>query len=276
MLTQRTDMNFNRVGLSPLPNILPYPLQLGALLKGWFSADNNIVLSGSNVSSWTDRTTNAIHVTPQTSPQPIVYTAIAQNGLPGLQTAQTTNTNATAAVLFTGAPIPALAIDWNLPVSFSMAMKAGSFTGTTNVQPLVHYSTTSPNGLFGYYSNWNGNISVRIVTTAGASIQLTGQAMFAVNTTVHVTFTYDGSGTTAGMRFYVNGLLVTTGSGGTPITTGSCNGATSALRLFSGFQSGLTAAPDMLFEVVFTGAALTAAQVLSMDTYLNAKWALHA
>jgi hypothetical protein len=276
MLIQRTDLNFNRVGLTPLPNVYPYPLQLGALLKGWFSADYNVVLSGSNVASWTDRTTNLVRVTPQTSPQPIAYTAIAQNGLPGLQTQQTTNTNATAAVLFSIAPVPALAIDWNLPVSISMAIKTGSFTGTSNVQPLVHYSTTSPNGLFGYYSNWNGNISVRIVTTAGVALQTSGPAMAAAGTTEHITFTYDGSGTQAGMKFYVNGALTNTGTGGTPITTGSCNGATSALRLFSGFQSGLTAAPDMLFEVVFTGAVLTPAQIVSMDQYLNAKWALHA
>jgi hypothetical protein len=276
MLMQRTDMNFNRAGLTPLPNALPYPIQLGALIKGWWSADQNILLAGSSVSSWGDRTVTATKLTPQTSPQPIIYTAVAQNGLPGLQTGQTTNSNATAAVLFSIAPVPTLAIDWNLPTSLTMAYKAGFFTGTTNVQPLVHYSTTSPNGLWGYYSNWNGQINFRLATTAGVAISAAGPNMFAVNTLVHVTVTYDGSGTQAGIKFYVNGLLVATGSGGTPITTGSVNGATSALRFFSGFQSGLTPAPDMLFEVVFSGAVLTAAQVLAMDQYLNAKWALHS
>jgi hypothetical protein len=141
MITQRTDLAYTTPNL---PNIFPYPMRLGANLGGWWSADVGTLLSGSNVLSWTDRSSYAARVTNTGSPNPIVVVPNAQNGLPGLQTSQTAGNNVAAsnAFLYSASSLPGLDLmEWNVPWNITILFKVGAFAGTETSHFLFSYGT---------------------------------------------------------------------------------------------------------------------------------------
>lgn len=282
MLIQRTDITFNRTGKSPLPNIFPYPQQLGSALKLWLSADTNVALSGSNVTSWTDRSPASTAFTNAGSPDPIDITTSVQNGLPGLATTQTTNAAATSSVLTSAAvsgttPVAPFDFDWNTPFSFSWAWKVGAFGGTSGDQ-FIFLNGSGSHGLF-IESKTSGASAISVTLQNASGTRITaGIPAYAAGTTNTVTVTYDGSGNVSGFTFYVNGaaVAVTTTIGTTISSTVFPAGNRNGILFGANDGSHPFNSPDMLFELAAVNIELASTQATLMDSYLNKKWALHA
>jgi hypothetical protein len=279
VLTQRTDTTFP-AHTPPLPNIYPYPVQLGAAVAAWFSADIGTVLSGSAVTSWVGRSANTIQLSNAGSPVAVNSIANGQNGLPFLQHANIAGADNAANLAYLGTPasVPALDLDWNVPQTIVVALRLGQFAGTEGQHALFLYGP----------SNVTAGLMLTTPTSAGAQgWSLRAQAVSGtlmtrnygnltvtpVGTTYSVIVTYDGSGTAAGFTFYVNGYVPPSGLGvsGGPITS-TWLASTRLLRLFG---ANTIATPDQIFEFLVLNVALTPAQCVSMDKYLNQKWALH-
>jgi hypothetical protein len=276
MLLQRTDVNFTQSGL---PNILPYPAQFGSALKLWLSADQQVTLSGSNVLSWKDRSSSQISVLNTGSPNPIIYTPTAQNGLPGLATAQTVVTQ--NAFLNSAASNAGLdALEWNVPWSLCLCFKFAAFTGTEANHGLISYCASGNfyNGGWSFFTRITNATTWQLLIYAGNGvapyITCSFQAPPALGTVCSVMFVYNGNAATPTVTVYLNGLPMTSATTGS--LTQSILNASRLLRVFSGSGgAGGVPAPDMLFEALAVTGALTQAQVTKMDAYLNNKWAFH-
>ncbi len=279
MLIQRTDVTFNRSGLSALPNVFPYPQQLGSALKAWFTANAGITQASNIVSAWADQSGNGITLT-SVGASPIDYVPADQNGLPGVVTSLTTNSG--TAVLSTASFSGTTAqnsVDFDMTTSFSvsLALKAGAFTSGTSTDQLLIGTGIAATGW--YIESRSSTVSAGlafILEPPGGTALKIGYPQPASGTTYHLTVTYDGSNAIAGLKMYLNGVLVTPAA--TVGTTGAGTLLQSAARYFSIFTKPASAYndPTTVFEAVIVNTALSSAQVTLMDTYLNSKWALHA
>jgi hypothetical protein len=130
---------------SPAP-VLWTPGNLGASLVAWWDANQGVVLSGSNVTSWTDRTGGFV-ANGGVSP---TFSATARNGTPGL-----TFDGSTQYLTFTPTGFPAGNTARAIAVAGYAASTGGDYAfsyGIENAQNLVAIlgSTTTPFPIQGY------------------------------------------------------------------------------------------------------------------------------
>ena len=124
-------------------------------------------------------------------------------------------------------------------------------------------------------TNWNLTIY-----QANPLLQITNQTSGSTNVlqpgqTGTVIWTYNGSGFGSGIGLYINGVSHGfPGAGGNQLVSTLYSTAGRVMQMF--MSAANTNSPDILFEVVMSLGAMNAQQVLLMDGYLNAKWALHS
>lgn len=140
-------------------NVLWTPLNLGSALVAWWDASDtaHIVLSVSNVTSWTDKVSGIVALQATGAAQP-TYSATARNGKPGVTFSGAQNLAfGTSAVLPTGTATSMIATEAfaNTSASAAASFSYGTFAtaqlraiqkNTSNVAVVTDFGTDVTNG----------------------------------------------------------------------------------------------------------------------------------
>lgn len=242
-------------------NLNFHPAQLGAAIAYAFEADQNVTEASGAVSAWGGTVAaSGIQMIQTTPANQMVYTASAQNGLPGVK-----NTTGTLPGSFmkTQATVPA-----------AQLLTATPFLLTT----AISLNTSSGGAIISQMNGTDGSPGWGVIGSSTVGLYLfnqTGQQRFSralLAAAKHIlSWTYDGSNTVAGLKMYVDGVLQTDttydNTTGTPDFTST---GYLGLNIDDGSSPDLT---ESYAHYLVTGASAVANRV-NMENYLNTKWAI--
>ena len=223
----------------------------------------------------------------------LLYTANAQNGLPGLH--NDTGFGQSRYLQTVSNPFSS-AFTHLTPFSVAIAFRREIINNLT--EALIHQMV---NHNAYYYQGWGiflnffyglGAASLWIGNTfAGVSasqILVRGSTVLTNGTGYVLIVNYDGSGTAAGVSMYLNGVAETmtvvgdslvTGTipdttGFTASVTGGTVATTAPLSIGDSWNGG-SANSDYFFEWILLDRQMTSLEATNCSSYLNSKWALY-
>jgi hypothetical protein len=254
---------------SGFPNIWG-PYFLGANLVGWWSGDQGLTANGSNqITAWTDLSGAGNTLGNATPANSLIENVASLNGLPGLAP-PTTNPTQEYSVVSTAA-ITSLGFNLATPYTLSAVIRRQPTGGVqrTNELILSNNTTTAFAGWqLGTGSTYANTLSLRVTAATGMFL-VHGSTALTSGTAYSLIVTYDGSGSAAGLQFYVNGVAETM----TVITNTAVGSVTNGpLVVGSGANNSFQNA-DTIYEVPIFNVKLTAAQITSLNAYFRSKWA---
>lgn len=261
-------------------NTIPTPAQLfGSALRLWLKGDVGVTNDGSgNANLWADQSGLLRNLAPASGTLDPLIVASAQNGLAGLQSTNATSTTSPFLVTPYIAELDFLA---TTPFCVAMAYKPAPVPSGTvyggEIGNMAYTLTPGTGWLLGNLNNTAIKPTLRLINTkataecsASTSVALTSGTAYiihAVNT---------GTGTAAGLKIYVNGVLQTmttvfdTLAGAS--TQNSTRGVASPAVGTSGAY-GISRAT--VLEQYIVNRLPTAVEIAISDAYLNARYAIH-
>lgn len=213
------------------------PLNYGGGLRLFLDAENDVTLSGDNVTQWDDQDVGTVFTVPGGGRSP-EFESNAQNGLPGINFQQPIGQG------FLDRKISANAsqLDNHFGQSAGSEVKTMGFAGKLNRLTDSNFNTSSTIASKGIRSNvgWqlqvqsNGTLRFEQKRSNGSSWQLTVPGFYGVGDLVLGTLTYDGGNANGSgfFRLFNGSEFVTVGS----VSLGTASGTSddSALPLIIG------------------------------------------
>jgi hypothetical protein len=263
------------------PTLAWRPTALGAGLNLWLKANSGLTLSSAGrASALLDQSSNAYTLGQTASGSQLLYTASAQNGLPGLSN-DTYGT--TLRDLKSAAYLPAVGYEYNQPFSISFAFVYGGGVRNSYNYLFGHYETAT--GAAGYRgiivsigssSGVANTIGIRLQNTTAAAIQVSGSTVLVAGKCYCCTITYDGSGLAAGLKLYVNGIVAETKTVQKDLLASGTIVSTTATTLFViGGDVLADSTPDTFLECFYSNAVYSAANLAGSMQYLDYEYAAY-
>lgn len=246
---------------TPTGNVIErdaYPNEIQGLVA-WYKADGTYTLNGSNVSQWNDESGNGWHIAQSTASAQPLYVANAFNGKPAMYfdagdklattlfSAIGTTTGYT--VFYVARPLAIPNSNNQLIYEFSNTLGYGGAVHKLNTTNRLYVNTTSISTNLGYvlYSDVT-NFYYGAVRFDGTGAANADRLRLYINS-VQQTMTF--AGTIPAAISYADGLSI----GGT---------YTASTNLFNGY----------ICELFIYNRALSATEVIKMNTYLRQKYAI--
>jgi hypothetical protein len=228
----------------------------------WFDAADQTTFSyssGSSISTWREKSSNAYSVIQPTSANQPTLTQSAQNRLPGIQFAQNTFLYQTSTSMpkFTTGPATSVLI----------AARNASINDSWNIINTIWFTATGANATTRYHFSFNRDVTDG--TTLFANGVLVGQVTSnAVAPSANTIFGFTASATSA--TIHTNGSTDSYAGVTLPDATGS------SAFVFNDPRNNAAAANIMIFEMVGYNTQITTAQRQQLEGYLAWKWSMVA
>jgi hypothetical protein len=228
----------------------------------WFDAADQTTFSygsGTSVSQWQDKSSNAYTVIQPTSGNQPTLTQSAQNSLPGIQFAQNTflYQTATSMANFTTGPATSVLI----------AARNASINDSWNIINTIWFTAAGAGGTTRYHFSFNRDVTDG--TTLFANGVLVGQVTSnAVAPSANAILGFTASASSA--TIHTNGSTDSYAGVTLPDATGS------TAFIFNDPRNNVAAANIMIFEMVGYNTQITTAQRQQLEGYLAWKWGMVA